>query len=168
MLNKPGDLARDSFGGMPDQDTGELDLDALLADSMQVQNDKKNLAKENKRVQQSLDKTNQVRDWRLANAKSSEIINGKRDWQPVAAVALFHTQRCVTCGTNHTHFMGVFQRQKYVAGGVSGFLKADQWVRATDHTMIDNLPKEQKVTDEPVDMCECCAPSLGYPPKLFA
>lgn len=152
---------------MPDEN-GDFDLDALLADSLQAKEDAKRLQKEGKRVKESIEKTQRSREYASDNARSALYGQLAREWTPVAAVAMFHTQRCVACGTNHTHFMGVFQRQVKQNGGISGTVHAEQWVRATDHTMIDGLTKEQKITDEPVDMCECCAPSLGYPPLLFA
>ena len=151
---------------LPD-DEGNLDLDALLADSIQHKQDLKATKKEASRIKQSLESTQRSREYKQDNARSEKYALG-REWKPVAAVAIFHTQRCVACGTNHTHFMGVFQRQTKTNGGISGTVSCEQWVRATDHTMIDGLPKEQKETDEPVDMCICCAMQLGYPPKLYA
>lgn len=151
----------------PDENTGEFDLDALLADSIQAKQDAKVLKKETKRLKESLEKTQRSREMAADNLRSAKY-QFEREWEPVAAVAMFHTQRCVACGTNHTHFTGVFQHQIKRNGGVTGTMKIEQWVRATDHTMIEGLPKVQKETDEPVDMCVCCATQLGYAAKLYA
>jgi hypothetical protein len=148
---------------MPD-DNGNFDLDALLVESIQSQQDKLELAKNRKKLQATW-----LSDAEKKTLKAdTEKLASRVEWAPVAAVAIFHTQRCVSCGTRHTHFMGVFQQQKQKTGGISGTVSAERWVRAVDSTMIDNLPKVQKLTDEPVDMCECCAVSLGFPPQLFA
>lgn len=148
---------------LPDEN-GDFDLDALLADSLQSTKDKATLKKQKEKLQST---------W-LSGTEKSQLkhsvtrLSLAHEWEPVAAVALFHTQRCISCGTRHTHFMGVFQQQRQAAGGLSGMMTAEKWVRAIDNTMIDGLPKQQKVTDEPVDMCECCAVSLGFPPQLYA
>lgn len=147
---------------------GEADLDAILAESIQLQEDTKYLQRDKQRLAQQARKEEAKKKIISATNFPTKSYATTREWVPVAAVALFHTQRCIACGTNHTHFMGVFQRQQKTNDGISGTIKSEQWVRAIDHTMIDGLPKEQKETDEPVDMCICCSTQLGYPPKLYA
>lgn len=147
-------------------DNGEVDLDALLADSIQREKDLKFIASDARRKAEQAKKEAKQKELAKANEWKGQYTT-KKEWIPKAAVAIFHTQRCIACGTNHTHFMGVFQRQYKANDGISGAISSEQWVRAIDSSMIDGLPKEQKVTSEPVDMCECCAVSLGYPAQLY-
>jgi hypothetical protein len=85
-----------------------------------------------------------------------------REWEPIAVVAMFTKQVCVSCGKTHTQFSGVFQHQVQRRAGILEASHVERWVRDANYPKGVNLPKLQKVSVESVDMCIACAESLGY------
>lgn len=86
----------------------------------------------------------QVRSW-----------EARREWRPLAAVAMFSRQRCRCCGTYSTQFMGWFQRQTHRDSGI------DRWISHI-RPVDDSLPWEAKYQDSWAEICEACAEHIGF------
>ena len=131
--------------------TAFSDLDDLLQESLAVVTAKKSLQTARKAVS----------DTRMASAEKAEITEKIRqweavvEWRPAAVVALFQTQACA-CGSIHSSFLGVFQRQAHRSQTLTRLIRE----AAPEHL---HLPREQKFDTVPVTMCPDCAGELhGY------
>lgn len=131
--------------------TDFADLDALLADSMQAKQDAIRIKEIRKKragggmlPHESLVASAKIREWDL-----------KREWNPSADVAFFHTQHCASCGSAHTHFTGIYQKQRHRT------LAIDRWIKS-DSVSNKGLPKEVKNEDENVPLCSDCTTSSGW------
>lgn len=133
---------------------GFEDLDALLAESIL----EKQQGAEVKKIRRKLadDKIAMPSQERKAiEAKVAEW-DVKREWLPEAAVAMFTTQLCNWCGSRHSLFTGLLQRQR------SRLSSVDRWVKV-DANLLSGLPKETKHMTEHSDMCMSCIESHRYP-----
>ena len=129
-----------------------LDLDSLLTESVELHSAKQSLKTARKQLASGL--TNgetraeieaKIREW-----------EAKSEWKPAAVVAMFTTQVC-KCGSRHTLFAGIFQRQTHRTS------TASRWVAERTPAHL-NLPKEQKHSDVDVAFCLCCVEAQGFPP----
>lgn len=134
--------------------TDFADLDALLAESVQIKRDQL-AVKEARRTLSGPNASGMSpaeRDSLKHTVLSWEL---QREWLPVAAVAAFDVQECKHCGSSSYHFNGIFQRQRHRTS------KVDRWLRADD-AMNHGLPREPKYYPEEVPLCSNCAPFAGY------
>lgn len=101
-----------------------------------------------------------LKDTRLTKAEREAIeakIRGwelAREWTPKASVAMFHLQKCY-CGSVHSIFSGMFQRQSHRVSAI------ERWVPAND-IADTGLPKEHKAHMTAVAVCIDCADSQGF------
>lgn len=138
----------------PDDD---MDLDSLLADSLDAIAKKKAPKGKTKEGQPSMpqlrfngkDKSDYER--RCENAALKAL------WKPRAAVAMFSVQICLQCGSSHRHFEGFFVQQKH-----DSHRQTERWVPAKDHTDLLNLPKHLKIVTHEADACMDCVVREGY------
>lgn len=79
----------------------------------------------------------------------------KREWDAVAAVVIFETQSCANCNSEHSHYVGLFQRQ------LSRTNRNTRWVKATNMMNI-GLPKEIKYQIAVSDLCIECVSTFGW------
>jgi sulfur relay (sulfurtransferase) complex TusBCD TusD component (DsrE family) len=77
----------------------------------------------------------------------------KRNWTPVANVAMFDVQVCTYCSARHRHFMGILQEQTHNTS------KVTRWVQVTK---AENLPQTVKENLFPVAMCGSCCSTKGW------
>jgi hypothetical protein len=77
----------------------------------------------------------------------------KRNWTPVANVAMFDVQVCNYCSARHRHFMGILQEQTHNTS------KVTRWVQVTK---AENLPQTVKENLFPVEMCGSCCSTKGW------
>jgi len=77
----------------------------------------------------------------------------KRNWAPVANVAMFDVQVCKYCSARHRHFMGILQEQIHKTA------KVTRWVQVTK---TENLPQIVKENIFPVEMCGSCCSTKGW------
>jgi sulfur relay (sulfurtransferase) complex TusBCD TusD component (DsrE family) len=77
----------------------------------------------------------------------------KRNWTPVANVAMFDVQVCKYCSARHRHFMGILQEQTHNTS------KVTRWVQVTK---AENLPQTTKENLFPVEMCGSCCSTKGW------
>lgn len=129
----------------------DSDLDALLAESLQIKNE---LALQKKKPQRIPKQMVSPEVKRAIDAKVLEWEN-RREWAPEAAVAFFDAQRCTFCNSLTSVFKGILQRQSHRQ------TKVDRWVRV-DAGMNNLLPKETKVMQELTDICSQCAVAHGF------
>lgn len=128
------------------------DLDSLLSESLEEIAAKK-LEKQRDKVHRkwtSNDERNELR-------KKIQKAEVQVDWQPIAACALISEQVCLNCGTRHRHFEGLFQYQRH-----KRMNSVFKYVPALDHTMTDNLPHFQRITQSESDLCASCCSSQGW------
>lgn len=134
----------------------DLDLESLLAESLQASKAGKLKKARNKLESHWKNGKEAVELRRLTHKLEREV-----EWRPIAAIALFSEQVCSNCNTRHRHFEGLFQQQQHKRDG-----SFTRFVRAVDHTMTDNLPKFQKIFENPADMCCDCVTTQGWPSDL--
>ena len=139
-----------------------LDLDALLADSLQARDAKKAKYSRTRPNECSKVPADRPRHWR--NLEEMSDYERRRHnaelkdlWKPQAAVAMFSVQLCLSCGSRHTHFEGFFQQQRHAS-----YRDTEKWVPATDSTMLKDLPKHKKITLHEADACIDCVGYSGY------
>lgn len=85
-----------------------------------------------------------------------KIAEAKGLWKPQAAVAMFATQMCLSCGHQHTHFEGFFIHQLHAHS------QTERWIRATDTPSISGLPRFRKTTLHESDACTDCIGQQGF------
>lgn len=125
------------------------DLDALMSEGLALAAKEK----EAKKAKAKLKDTRITKEERTEiESKVAEWENG-REWLAQAEVAVFDVQAC-SCGSHHTHFRGIFQRQQHVRiPSAARFIKVDQHLNA-------NLPKEKRFEQADVTVCaRCISPS---------
>lgn len=86
-----------------------------------------------------------------------KVAEAKGLWKSQAAVAMFATQLCLSCGKQHTHFEGFFLQQTHSQG-----VHAERWIRATDTPSMSGLPRHRKTTLHEADACADCIASQGF------
>lgn len=145
------------------------DLDSLLKDSMlerQARKESKPPREKRTGVTKKLDpnrpKAEKQPCWMSASEKAEfdrqvNSAEARAMWRPTAAVAMFSTQICLSCGSSHTHFEGFFQHQIH-----KGMAYAERWIVACDQTMLAGLPKQKKITIHEADTCMHCAALAGF------
>lgn len=122
------------------------DLDAIIAtgeakraESRAIMAKQKRLAKGNLTEDERLTLTAELRAWEDAYV-----------WTTVAAVALFHTQACVTCGHKHRFFMGWMTQQNHKRDP-----NCRRFVRGKP---IEPVPRRIEEHSQPAaEMCSDCA-----------
>lgn len=90
--------------------------------------------------------------------ENEEIVKSwelKREWTPKAAVALFDIQECSHCGSKHSFYVGLYQRQTHKRSQI------DRWILSTD-TANAGLPKEIGTNTEHTPMCGQCIGEFGW------
>jgi hypothetical protein len=145
LEKEAAELEEAMFRGLEAED-GEFSLDALLQESLQ----EVAAAQKAKAAKKAL-KTG------LANAEEAAMLQRfvanweiGRLWLPRATVMMFDVQRCTTCGTKHSHFVGRFQRQEHRTS------TAMRWVRASEAPMQAGLTEEVKENEHLTDLCASC------------
>lgn len=127
------------------------DLDALLAESIQEKEAKLKV----KTARQMMASSGIEPEVRAANEKYVREWELRREWTPLADVAMFHRQVCSCCGQHQVHFGGIFQRQQHRSSAIARWIQSDSLANL-------NLPKEVKIEDAFVPMCCVCAVEKGY------
>lgn len=128
----------------------DFSLDDLLTESLET-------IKESAAVKANRKK---LKDTRLSKAERTAIEDKirqwelAREWTPKASVAMFLQQTC-KCGSIHSTFSGMFQRQTHRVSAI------ERWVPVTD-IADSGLPREHKAHTQHVLLCADCAESEGY------
>lgn len=128
-----------------------FDLDALMEESMDqinasaaVKLGRKKLKDTRISNKERIEIEETIRKWELA-----------REWKPAATAAMFQTQYCNHCGSIHSVFAGIFQRQVHRSS------KIVRWV-LTSAAVDEALPKEVKHSDKTTVMCVSCVQGMGF------
>lgn len=133
---------------------GSFNLDDLMADSLKAQ------------VEAEVVKTarKKLSTRGIINSGEREILDGivkawevKREWNALALVATFEVQSCEHCGSQHSAFTGLYQRQRHRVSPI------DRWVPTTQ-IASEALPREIKAEYDSVPMCGQCLPDFGWAP----
>ena len=131
----------------------DIDLDSLLADSVQQVQDAQKLSKGKAKLASGWIGTAEKADLK----RDLDAISARREWTSTAAVCLFREQTCLTCGNTHSHFQGLFIEQAHRNGNTKS------WERTVDNISMQALPRQRKIDKETCDMCEFCAHTVGWP-----
>lgn len=125
----------------PCLDPTNADLDALLAESEAMAQEKAKV----KSARKQLYNSPQEADSLVRYIRDYET---KREWKPQANVAYFEKQVCARCGESHITFAGYYQRQTSVKDRI------DRWVKVDCRN--EGLPDEVKVIESSVPVCYSC------------
>lgn len=120
-------------------------LDKLLRESLHAGEE----AKRVKAARRALAEGGITKAEREANAALVQAWELKREWTPIAYTIMFNTQQCSHCGSEHRHFVGIFQQQEHKTSKIA------RWVPTGAHT--HDLPKNRKENIENVGVCCGCA-----------
>lgn len=133
-------------------DDDDNTLDSLLEESLDRKKSKK-IAKDKEKLgsQWVNDATKKALQKKIHKAEV------KVDWKPIAAIAMFHEQVCMNCGTRHRHFQGFFQHQQH-----KWQQHSFKYVPASDHTMTDGLPHFTKIVAHISDICAKCIDTTDW------
>jgi len=132
--------------------SNSLDLDALLTESVEIRAAQQNL----KTARKAVALTSATPEERAAIESKIREWEAKSEWKPAAVVAMFTKQECTCCGSIHSTFAGIFQRQEHRTNTLS------RWVREKTPSHL-NLPREQKHNVEHTAFCVLCADAAGFP-----
>lgn len=123
------------------------DLDSLLADSIDRKKSQE-LKKRKEKCGAAAVFQSKAAKAELKTIQKAEV---KIDWKPIAAIAMFHEQVCLQCGSRHRHFQGFFQHQQH-----KWQQHSFKYVPIADHTMLERLPHYTKIVEQPCDVCDSC------------
>lgn len=79
----------------------------------------------------------------------------KAEWTPTADVMTFDIQVCQTCGSQHSHYVGRFQKQQHKQMKLSRYVK---WATVKEA----KLPKVKDETKTGVPVCSECCGDVGF------
>lgn len=126
-----------------------FDLNALMRESMRAGDDAKRVKEARKRLAAGgLDTAE--RDSTRALVADWEI---KREWNATSNTMMLEVQHCAHCGSQHKHFVGLFQQQEHKTSKIS------RWVKAS---LDPELGKNVKENVSHVGICATCAPLQGW------
>ena len=135
-----------------------LDLDDLLAESVQAVEADRNLARSRKLLQRK-DLPQAEREELEARVAEWEA---RKYWETLAHVAVFHKQHCA-CGAVHQHFSHMMYHQQHRTDKF-----CQRWVRATPFVdtqtrqEIAALPNKVAFQITVVPICHVCAAGAGF------
>jgi len=139
----------------PQATTGDNFLEDLLAGSMKAREESRRIEQNKKLMRSTAMEPRERAETESAIARWE----AERLWTPQADSALFQLQTCLTCGSESTQFLGIFQRQS------NRNMRADRWAKVDGEHENTGLPKEVKYENSYVRLCHTCAPLSGYPAK---
>lgn len=134
----------------------DFDLDALLAESMQAKAKAADVKASRKLLGSKEAAAKLSATERLAMQSKISEWEVKREWLPVADAAIFEVTHCTHCASTTPRLLGVFQHQTHRHMKFS-----DRWI-VSNATANAGLPKEVKLQDAYIGMCQHCAAEFGY------
>lgn len=143
-----------------DSSTLDIDLNALLSESVRLRNASKNKQGRKRTTKAPEPKATKSRHvTRTSDSTKEDYADAIEDrelrarWLPVSSVAMFNVQRCTFCNSEHSHFQGIFQHQRSQA-----FTNLERWEASDKIQTPENLPRSQKHNVYITDMCATCIP----------
>jgi hypothetical protein len=142
------DLLNPTILNAPGSESG-FDLNKLLCDSLRAKDDAKRVTEARKRLAAGgLDTAE--RDATRALVAKWEI---EREWNATSNTMMLEVQHCAHCGSQHKHFVGLFQQQEHKTSKIS------RWVKAS---LDPKLGKNVKENVSHTGICATCAPLQGW------
>ena len=121
-------------------------LDDLISDG--VANIR--IAREARKELQQLQQQHKKLQKQLKDRASSAIPAPARTWTIHSITALFDVQHCSHCGTEHSHFQGLFVKKS--SCGVIQYTKTS----VSGMQSYPNIPHTSERNTTDVEFCECC------------